>query len=143
MPHAFLEDIATADIAFKAWGDTVEELFVSAADALLNAMSAAPDSVRGIERREIAVESDSLEMLLFEFLQELIFLKDAEGLLLRVDSVEMGGAPGARSLRASARGETADGERHQLVVDVKAVTLYGYRVERTAGGWEAEVVLDV
>jgi SHS2 domain-containing protein len=39
MPFRFLEEIATADVAFKAWGDTLQELFISSAAALLGTMT--------------------------------------------------------------------------------------------------------
>ncbi|MBI4793908.1 MAG: archease, partial [Deltaproteobacteria bacterium] len=36
MPFEYLDDVATSDVAFQAWGETVEELFVAAADAVMN-----------------------------------------------------------------------------------------------------------
>ncbi|NTU48413.1 MAG: archease, partial [Syntrophobacteraceae bacterium] len=38
MPYEFLDDIATADVAFQAWGKTLEEMFVSACEATINVM---------------------------------------------------------------------------------------------------------
>jgi hypothetical protein len=38
MPYRFLEDIATADIAFEARGETLEEVFTAAAEATMNVM---------------------------------------------------------------------------------------------------------
>ena len=50
---------------------------------------------------------------------------------------------GALVLEAEARGEPLDPLRHRLQADVKAVTLHRLRVEQTARGWEASVVLDI
>jgi SHS2 domain-containing protein len=83
-----------------------------------------------------------MDMLLFEFLQELIFFKDAERLLLRVSEVGIKEEGGAYILRTEAWGETLDAGRHELLVDVKAVTLHRYRVEKTETGREASVILD-
>ena len=38
MPYEFLENIATADIAFHAWGDDLEEVFESAGNTVVNTM---------------------------------------------------------------------------------------------------------
>ncbi|HOV88133.1 MAG TPA: archease, partial [Syntrophobacteraceae bacterium] len=38
MPFRYIEDIATADVAFEAWGETLEDLCVAAADATMNVM---------------------------------------------------------------------------------------------------------
>jgi SHS2 domain-containing protein len=143
MPYRFIDDIATADIAFEATGETAEEMFVSAAEATMNVMVAELDTIDRKEQRPIRVESDAIDMLLFELLQELIFFKDAERLLLRVQDVQISREGELFKLSAEAYGEELDQEKHDLVVDVKAVTLHRYRVEQTSRGWEAMVILDI
>lgn len=143
MPYNFLDDIAIADIAFEAWGETLEEMFESAADASMNVMISDLESIRPQVERGIDVESDTIDMLLFSLLQELIFFKDAERLLLRVGDLKIGYGNGAYSLKATARGEEIDPARHDMIVDVKAVTLHRFRVEQTSRGWEAMVILDI
>lgn len=143
MPFKYLEDIATADVAFEAWGRTLPEMFVAAADATMNAMIVDLETIEPKEAREAQLESESLEMLLFQLLQELIFYKDAERLLLRVARVEIQGGEGACTLEAEMRGEGIDPDRHDLIVDVKAVTLHRYRVEETPDGWKSTVILDI
>ncbi len=143
MPYRYLDDIATADAAFEATGKTIEEMFVAAADATMNVMVADLDTIERSRCMTIAVESDAIDMLLFELLQELIFYKDAERLLLRVESVGIERAGGLFFLTAAAYGEELNPSKHELVVDVKAVTLHHFRVEETPGGWEAAVILDI
>jgi SHS2 domain-containing protein len=147
MPWHYLEDRAIADVAFSATGKTVEELFRSSVDALVNAMVTELSSIVPREIRNVELSAEGLEMLLFELLQEVIFCKDAEGLLLRLDTVHIretsGGALPVASLSAVLKGERIDPKRHKLAADVKAVTFYRYRVEAVQDGWEAEVVLDV
>jgi len=143
MPFTFLDDIATSDAAFEATGRTVEELFVAAADATMNVMVADLNTIAKKEFRTIRVEADALDMLLFELLQELIFFKDAERLLLRVPEVRIDSTDDHFVLSAEAYGEELDAQVHDLVVDVKAVTLHRYRVEKTGRGWEAMVILDI
>ncbi|GFO70773.1 archease [Geomonas limicola] len=144
MPYEFRGDIAHADIAFDASGSTLEELFSAAAEATLKVMAEDPTAVRPTETVRVSLAEESLEMLLFEFLNELIFYKDARRLLLRPQWLEIG-SEGVDSyqLQAALQGEEIDACRHQLDTDVKAVTMLRLSVHQVPGGWQATVVLDV
>ena len=143
MPYRYLEDLATADVAFEAWGGTVEEMFVAAAHATMNVMVRELSTVVPRVRKSLRVEEEELDLLLFQLLQELIFYKDAERLLLLVESVRIGKSRERYQAVAEAAGEELNPERHDLIVDVKAVTLHRFKVEETARGWEALVILDI
>jgi len=143
MPYEYLDDIALSDVAFHAWGDSREELFAAAADATLNVMVEDLSSVADRVRYPIELKDASNEMLLFDFLQELIFVKDAEQLLLRVPHVKILEYEGVYHLTAEATGEKLNPLRHELIVDVKAVTLHRFNVKQTPEGWEATVILDI
>jgi SHS2 domain-containing protein len=143
MPFEYLDDIATSDVAFQARGDTLEEMFLAAADATMNVMVGDLETIAETERKLIRVEADAVDMLLFDLLQELIFYKDAEQLLLRVKEIRVGREGDLFTAEAEASGEVLDPLKHDLVVDVKAVTLHRYKVEKTSGGWEATVILDI
>ena len=143
MPYRYLEEIGTADIAFEATGRDLPELFRDAADAMTNVMIDNIEAIQPRETREIKLENDKLDMLLFDLLQELIFLKDAERLLLRVREAQIDAKNENCSLRAIAEGEPIDVERHHQRADVKAVTLHDFCVEREDGRWKARVLLDI
>jgi SHS2 domain-containing protein len=143
MPYRFLEDIATADVAFEAWGETREELFAASAAALLRTMVEVPDAVERRQEQLLRLGHEELDLLLFSFLQELVFLKDARRLLLHVDSLSIVEGCGHYRLEAILSGEEIDPRRHSFVVDVKAVTLHLFRVFFEDGIWKAVVVLDV
>jgi SHS2 domain-containing protein len=143
MPYKYLEEVAIADVAFDAWGGTLEEVFAASADATLNIMVADLETVARRERRKIELENESLDLLLFNFLQELIFYKDAEKLFLRVETVRIHEAGRRYRLEAYACGEELDPQKHDLGVDVKAVTLHRFQVKETPQGWQANVILDV
>jgi SHS2 domain-containing protein len=96
-----------------------------------------------VETRQIELSNDKLDMLLFDFLQELIFLKDAERLLLRIRGVQIGERDENYFVKATAAGEPLDAERHHQRADVKAVTLHDFSVEQIDGGWKARVLLDI
>jgi SHS2 domain-containing protein len=143
MPYKYLEDIGTADIAFEATGRDLSELFTSAADATMNVMIENLDTIEPRETRRIELKNDEIDMLLFDFLQELIYFKDADRLLLRVDEIRIDKRDSAYSLKATTAGEQLDAGRHQQRADVKAVTLHDFRVEKTEGGWKAVAILDI
>lgn len=140
MRFEFIEDIAIADVAFRAWGATVEEAFAASALATMRVMVEDLDSIGRREERQVELQHASLELLLFDFLQEIIFFKDAEGLLLLPEHLQI---QPAYDLQARLRGERLDPQRHSLLVDVKAVTLHRFCLAQTAEGWRAEVVLDI
>jgi SHS2 domain-containing protein len=143
MPYAYTDDIAIADLAFRAWGPTLEATFMAAADATTNAMVDNVDALTLQEQRTFTLYDDSLELLLLQFLQELLYYKDAQRLLLRVQEVAIQEADGRFVLQARAAGEPIDPARHELGADVKGVTLHRLHVAQTPTGWEAVVVLDV
>jgi SHS2 domain-containing protein len=143
MPYHYLEEIGTADIAFEATGRDLPELFSDAADATMNVMIENLDAIEPRETRHIELSNDKIDMLLFDFLQELIYFKDAERLLLRVRNVRIDEKDKKYFLEAEAAGEPLDATRHRQRADVKAVTLHDFSVEKEDGGWRARVLLDI
>lgn len=143
MSYEFLEDVATADIAFRAWGKDLEELFKAAGDATLNVMIEDLDSIKLKETRTFSLENDELDLLLFNFLQEFVYYKDSEQILLRSQQVQIEENDGLYKLNAVTQGEMLDRDRHEQRVDVKAVTLHRFQLEKTDDGWIAMVILDI
>ncbi|MDG6911027.1 MAG: archease [Nitrososphaerota archaeon] len=140
MTFRYLPDVALADVAFEAEAGSLGELFESCALALTDIM-VDPATLEPAVTREISLESDDADRLLYDFLTELIVAKDVDSLLFKEYSVEI--APDGRSLRATARGEPIDRERHSLRNDVKAVTMHMFGITREGGGWMATIVLDI
>jgi SHS2 domain-containing protein len=133
---------ATSDASFVADAPTLSALFTAAADALLALTVERPELVRARVRHELELDDERLDWLLLRFLNELIYLRDAEGLLLRVERLTLDEAEPLR-LRATLVGEPLDLTRHTAASEVKAATAYGLRVERANGGWTASATLDV
>jgi SHS2 domain-containing protein len=143
MPYRYIDSIAIADVAFEAHGPTIEELFRACWEAAVNVMVSDLKTIEGKEKREITLREKSLELLLFNFLQEMIFLKDAEQLLLLIDTLKIASEDDEIKLRAELKGERINPLKHELIVDIKAVTLHHFMVKKSSDGWEATVVLDV
>lgn len=143
MPFQYRGDIAHADIAFDAWAPTLEELFRDAARATMQVMVENLPAVRPAQTLEVKLEQRNDEMLLFDFLNELIFYKDARRLILLPTQLSISPSANGITLRATLAGEEIDVTRHEMNTDVKAVTMLRYKVEQGPKGWRATVVLDV
>jgi SHS2 domain-containing protein len=116
---------------------------MAAADATMNVMIDNLDAIEPRETRHIELMNDKLDMLLFDFLQEFVYFKDAERLLLRVHEVSIHENDGKFSLNAKTAGEPLHAARHHQRADVKAVTLHNFSVEKQDDGWKARVLLDI
>jgi SHS2 domain-containing protein len=143
MPHWTLPGLTQADVAFRAEGESLEEVFRAAWEATLEVMLPDPGSLRELARKLIELANPAADLLLFDFLQQLLFFKDSEGLLLNLVSLSIQEEPAGFRLQAEAAGEEADPERHELGTDVKAVTLHHFALRRARGRWQATVILDV
>jgi SHS2 domain-containing protein len=135
-------EAVTSDLSFVARGDRIEAVFAAAAEALLHATVDEPARVAPRQQRKLELEEPDPELLLLRFLNELIYLRDAEGLLLRVAELAISTDGGAR-LEAELVGEPIDELRHGRACEVKAATAYDLQVRGTEKGWEARVTLDV
>ncbi len=132
----------TADVLFEAEGKDLGELFEAAGLATEETQIDLKGVKQEVEKK-IELEKDNIEMLLFDFLQELIFLKDSELLLFSEIKVNITEKNKKYFLKAELKGEKIDPNRHELKVDVKAVTLHRFEVKKTANGWFCRVILDI
>ena len=139
----YLENIATADLAFEAFGKDYSELFENAALALESSMVEL-SSLGSTISKNVRLESENLDGLLFIFLEELVFLKDAEQLLFNQIKCEAEKGVRGWRLEASLTGEKIDRARHKFGTDVKAVTKHLFKVEKLRNKtYHCLVVLDI
>ena len=135
-----LDAIAIADCALEIHGHDLDDLFATAARALADVM-VDPDTVPRDVERTLRLEARALDLLLHDWLSELIFLKDSERLVLPEAFVSACVAPPA--LTARLRGGRIDRARTVLRADPKAVTFHQFVVEPRGSGWYARVVIDI
>ena len=139
--HEFLEAVAVADCAMEVEGDDLDDLFATAAAAVAELM-VDPDTIPLAVERRVTLTAPALDLLLYDWLSELIYLKDSEQLVFPVVSVRVLPEAPCR-LEARMSGGVIDRERTGLRADPKAVTLHQLTVEPTARGWRARVVIDI
>jgi len=139
----YLEDVVTSDIAFTAYGASYSELFNNAGLALEEAM-VDTKTVEAKTDHEIKFKDLRIEKLLFLFLEELVYLKDAEELLFREIECNLTEFAGVWEFVSKLKGEKIDPGRHKLKNDVKAVTRHLYEVKQHSDeNYSCIVVLDV
>ena len=107
--------------------------------ALFNAMTPL-EGIGQNETREFEVEGDDLGALLFNFLDELLYLHEVDLIVFSGFDLEID--PERFTLKAVCRGELFDVTRHIQGIAVKAVTFHQMRFEQTDEGWALRVVLD-
>ena len=129
----------TADVGFEAFGSTREEVFTNAARALVDIIVDL-DSIQAVGEVSLQIQGPDPESLLVNWLSEILFLHDAEGWLFRDFEVR---SLQDNSLSALARGEKYERSRHQTKLLVKAITYHQLALEKTPGGWRAQVYVDI
>lgn len=128
----------TADIMFEIYGKSLNELFTNAAIATFDVM-VKRSSITPKIKKEIILSNKDPEKLLFEFIEELIYLKDAEYLVFKNFKVKIKN----NNLKALIEGEKINSKKHKLLLDVKAITLHKYRLSKTKDGYKATILLDI
>ena len=137
MPYQFLEH--TADVKFRAEGLTIEEMFSEAAKALSETIRG---NIKILEQKEESFEvtGTDMEVLLYNFLEEFLFLLDAKDFLMSsIKSVEVDREN--FKIRCVVVGDSA--EKYKFTNDVKAVTYSEMFLKEERGKWICQVVLDV
>jgi SHS2 domain-containing protein len=128
----------TADAKFRSFGKDIDEVFVNSALAMFNILGKT-EEVKTKKERKIKIKSRNYESLLYDFLEELIFLLDTEGFFLHEVS-EMKISEDF-ALDAVIVGDNVN--NYEVSGDIKAVTYSDMEIEKTKKGYEATVVVDI
>ncbi len=115
------------------------ELFENAAAGMAE-IGYERDGVAEVESRPIRATAADREALLVNFLDEVLWILDGEGVLLRRVAVDQ---VSDTAVSATAFGEPRDPARHNIRMLIKAVTYHQLSVRSTPAGWEAEVYFDI
>lgn len=132
MNYNFL-DIATADIAFEAFGDTLEQTFENSALALEEVVTDTSKIEKNIEKN-IEIKSENKKSMLYDFLSELLYLFDTEQLVFNDFDVHIDG----NVLKAKLKGDKVSDIRGEI----KAITYHGMDIQHK-DKWRIQVIVDV
>ncbi|MEM0243523.1 MAG: archease [Candidatus Aenigmatarchaeota archaeon] len=136
--YEILDDI-TADIGFIVYGKSLNELFENAAIAMFEVMIDINSVEKSIEKI-IEIESDSLESLMYKWLNELLYFVDSENLAFSEFKVDLNEEK--LSLKAKCKGEKIDRNKHKIGTLVKACTYHQLKIWKE-NVWKAKIILDI
>jgi len=128
-----------ADVGIIAYGTDIKQIFSNAAFGLFSLITE-PESIGAELQRKLEVVAEDRDSLLVEWLNELIYLFDAEHLLFNkfdIDSLT------SNRLKATCYGDKFDPLRHKLKLGVKAATYHMLKTDRRSNGYRAQVIFDI
>ncbi len=142
--YKFLEDVALADIAYEAYGKDLNEVFENAATAIFE-LTAELKTVEAKKKIEFKLEHENADNLLYDFLSEILFLKDSKYMVFRKVKVSINenGKNKKYSLKAVLEGDTINPKKQHLENDIKAVTMHMFELKKEKNNWKATVVADI
>ena len=129
----------TADVGIIAYGVDIKQLFSNAALALFSLITET-ESITEKLHRGLEISSEDRDNLLVEWLNELIYLFDAEHVLFnRFDIASLSN----KRLKATCYGEKIDPLRHRIKIGVKAATYHMLKVDKDSNGYKAQIIFDI
>jgi SHS2 domain-containing protein len=129
----------TSDMGLRVRAGDLETLFREAAEGLFAIMAEGQPRSGGSSEHVFAMRADSRDDLFFDWLSELLYTFNAKREILGDFEVKIDGL----QLEATASGTPLDLTVSDHLREVKAITYHGLKVEPTADGWLAEVVVDI
>ncbi|MCP3686596.1 MAG: archease [bacterium] len=137
--YEFLEH--TADAKFRAHGKKLEDAFGNAALAMYSIMLD-PVNVKSKLKREIKIDGTDQKSLLYNFLEEFLFMVDVEGFMLnKLSKLSIKKKGRNYHLDAVAHGDNA--ENYKTTGDIKAVTYNEMEIKKEKDSCMVQVVVDI
>jgi SHS2 domain-containing protein len=134
MRYKFIEH--TADIAFEAYGRNLEELFENCAYAFYEAF-VDTSKLKGIEKRVMEVEAEDEDLMLYRFLNELLFLFETQFFAGREVRVRIDDKKAISEIEGGRFG------REAVKVEPKAITMHKFGIRMEGDMLVAFVVVDI
>lgn len=128
----------TADVGIRAWGPTLDEAFAQAALGLVANIVEVADA-HAVGEAQVVIEADSLDRLLFRFLEEILDVTQSRLWVIADVNVKI---ESETRLVATLKGEAYEAARHGHVHEVKAITFHGLDVKRGPPA-EVRVIVDI
>jgi SHS2 domain-containing protein len=129
----------TADFGLRIRAPDLNALFAEAAKALFSAFVANRGGISPVETVNISLPAAEPEELFHDWLGELLYLFHTRRMVFCEFEVRFTD----HGLEGIARGERIDRQRHEIEIEVKAVTWHGLKIEKTPQGYLAEVIVDI
>jgi SHS2 domain-containing protein len=124
----------------------LKTLFLRSA-AGMNAIVIDPKTVRNEREIEIGVEEDSIEELFLSWLKEILYQIEKLGMVFsQFDIKEDNFAyskPEKYRITGKLGGEKINPIRHEICMEIKAVTRHGFSLKKKGSHWESKTLFDI
>ena len=128
----------TADVGVIAYGANMKEAFANVAKALFSLITEL-DDVEKVVLRDIELTAPDQESLLVAWLNEFIYLFDAEQIIFKkFDITQLS----QTHLKARSYGEKVDSSKHRLKTGIKAATYHMLKVDKS-DNCKVQVLFDI
>ena len=136
--YKFLEH--TADMKFSVSGRSIEEIFENSVYAISGFITK-ERHVKKLFAKKFKVSAKDNEELFYKFIDEIIYLLDADTFLVSEAKVSFSEKNGKKELNVLAWGDNA---RNYNDLDyMKAATYSEMYIKKTKNGWKAQAVVDI
>lgn len=130
----------TADFKFQAFGNNLEKCFENSAYALKEVIT--KDKIKPLIKKTIKAEGKDYESLIYNFLEEFLYLLDTENFLLgRIKKIKINKEKGKFELSADISGDNV--KKYKTITDIKAITYNDMFIKEEKGKYICQVVVDV
>jgi SHS2 domain-containing protein len=129
----------TADLGLRIRAENLNSLFAEAGRALYSVIVENPQEIRAVEEIPFTIKGNEAEELLHDWLTELLFTFHVHRRVLAKFDVNIQSS----GLTAIVQGEKIDPVRHEINLEIKAITWHGLKIVQTPDGWMAEVIVDI
>ena len=129
----------TADIGIVVHGADIKQVFANAALGLFNLM-ADLDNLKEDTKREIKLSAEDVEVLLIEWLNELIYISEVEHIIFKKFEID---ELSNTNLKATCFGEKIKPGQHRLKREIKAATYHMLRINKENGSYKVQIIFDI
>jgi len=129
----------TADIGIVAYGADIKQVFANAALGLFNLMADLGDFKEDVQR-DVELSAEDIEILLVEWLNELIYIFDVEHIIFKRFEIE---ELASTKIKARCFGEKMKPRKHKLKREIKAATYHMLRISKDDGSYKVQVIFDI
>ena len=140
----FIYEDHTADVQARCWGKSLEEAYNQTAYSLMATITPNLNKISSKVEKKIKIEAEDKEALLFDFLSELLYIFDVEELVFNKIKVQIiKESEDLYVLNALLRGEKFDVTKHEIGVEVKAITYSFMEITESKNKVEISIVFDI
>jgi SHS2 domain-containing protein len=134
----------TADVQVRSWGPSLEEAFSQTAYSLMATITPNLKKITPKVERKITIKAEDKEALLFDFLSEFLYIFDVDELVfsqIYVNKIEK--FNDNYKLQATLKGEKFDLVKHEIGIEVKAITYSFLNIEEKRTRTIIDIVYDI